>query len=348
MRDAEKAVIGLSGGVDSAVAALLLKNSGFNVLGVYLKSPFARDESGAARKAAEELGIGFHLSDIGEALFSKVCLPFVSEYARGRTPNPCVFCNSLVKFKALSAVADAFGAKRLATGHYAGTAFVPSQNRFALVPGKPGHDQSYMLYRLPGEVLARLLLPLGGMTKPEVRRLAGENGINAAHKPDSMEICFVPDGDRIGFIERYAQSAPVEGNFIDDVGAVLGPHRGIHRYTVGQRKGLGISMGAPVYISKIDSESGNITLSRPGGEYKKSVDIFDCVWSLETEREFEARIRVRHSKTFTPGTVTKTGGQTAEVYFPEGIRAPAPGQSLVCYVDIQGVGTAVAGGGIIE
>jgi tRNA-specific 2-thiouridylase len=343
-----KAVLGLSGGVDSSVSALLLKNAGYEVLGVYLKSSVTKDESEAARRAASDVGILYEEIDIGNSLFEQVCRPFISGYLSGKTPNPCVFCNPLVKFKALSEAAAAFGAEKIATGHYANIVFIPTQNRYALAPGQPGHDQSYMLYRVPQEILGKLVFPLGGKTKREVRQLATENGINAAQKPDSMEICFIKDGDRVGFIEKYAGKKPLCGNFIDREGKILGRHGGIHRYTVGQRKGLEISLGSPVYVSNIDPVTGDITLSEPGGEYKREVFFSDCVWNIETPDEFEAGIRVRHSKGFTAGTVRRNRDNTALASFPGGIRAPTPGQSLVCYIEIPGIGRVVAGGGRIE
>jgi tRNA-specific 2-thiouridylase len=205
-----------------------------------------------------------------------------------------------------------------------------------------------MLYRLPQEILGKIIFPLGDMTKPEVREIARQNNIKSAEKPDSMEICFIPDGDRAGFIEKHSEEKPLRGNFMDEDGRILGAHNGIHNYTVGQRKGLGISLGSPVYVSKIDPQTGNITLSVPGGEYKDCVKISDCVWSLDTPDEFEAEIRVRHSKIFTHGAVRKNTRGAAEVFFPNGIRAPAPGQSLVCYINLPEIGTVIAGGGIIE
>lgn len=344
-----RAVIGLSGGVDSCVSALMLKNAGYEVLGVYLKSElFKDDDSAGARRAAEDIGIGFKTADISASLFENVCRPFITEYLRGRTPNPCAYCNPLVKFKTLCAEADAFGAEKVATGHYAKIIFVPEQNRYAIAPGKPGHDQSYMLYRLPQEVLKRIVLPLSDLTKEDVRTIAAEKGLGAAEKPDSMEICFIPEGDRAAFIEKYAGEKPQGGNFIDEDGKILGKHGGIHRYTVGQRKHLGISLGSPVYVSKINAATGDVTLSAPGGEYRERVGISDCVWSLETPDAFEAEIRVRHAKGFTRGNVKKGKDGTAEVFFPDGVRAPTPGQSLVCYIMLPGTGTVIAGGGIID
>jgi tRNA-specific 2-thiouridylase len=347
-RKKPRVVLGLSGGVDSCVSALLLKNAGCEVLGVYLKSELFKDESAGARRAAEDIGIDFKTADISAPLFENVCRPFVDEYLRGRTPNPCARCNPLVKFKTLFAEADAVGAEKVTTGHYAKILFVPEQNRYAISPGKPGHDQSYVLYRLPQDYLKRILFPLCDMAKEEVRALAAEKGFGAAEKPDSMEICFIPDGDRAGFIEKYAGEKPRCGRFIGEDGKILGEHGGIHRYTIGQRKHLGISLGSPVYVSKIDAATGDITLSAPGGEYRDHVGISDCVWSLETPDAFEAEIRVRHSKGFARGKVQKGENGTAEVFFPDGIRAPAPGQSLVCYTSLPGVGTVIAGGGIIN
>lgn len=337
-----KVLLGLSGGVDSSLAALLLKEAGHEVVGVYLSSCLSRDESHAAEAAARFCGIGFETVDISRELEEKVCSYFVSEYCRGRTPSPCIVCNPLVKFKALFDAARRHGAELVATGHYARIGRT-AQGEPAVFTGKGRNDQSYMLCRLERETYESLVFPLGELSKEEVRALAEKRGIPTADKPDSMEICFIPSNDRIGFIEsRVPQSGRVGGNFTDGEGRILGPHGGIHRYTVGQRKGLGIALGYPAYVSAIHPETGDVVLKPSGGEFSREVTLGDCMWQLDRGRVFPAEIRVRHSAVFTSGTVERQGDR-ARLTFPDGVRAAAPGQFAVIYVD-----GAIAGSGVIE
>ena len=338
----KKAVLGLSGGVDSSLAAALLTEAGFAVTGVYLRAAQARDESGAAQAAADAVGIPLVIEDVTEALEREVCSYFAAEYGRGRTPSPCIRCNPRVKFARLTAAADRLGAETVATGHYARMLRLPG-GELAIGTGKGRSDQSYMLCRLDRALYPRLAFPLGGYEKSEIRAMAAARGIPAAARPDSMEICFIPDGDRIAFLERRLAGAEgLAGNFVDPSGRTIAPHGGLYRYTVGQRKGLGVALGAPVYVSDVDPDSGNVTLSPAGGEFSREVSVSDCLWHLPAEDRFEADVRVRHSAGFTRGTVTRTG-TGAELWFPDGIRAAAPGQEAVFYR-----GGAIVGCGTIR
>lgn len=337
-----KVVLGLSGGVDSSLAAYILKEQGFEVTGIYLKSELSRDESAEACEAAKNCGVDFRVEDITQELKEKVCEYFVSEYCSGRTPSPCIRCNPSVKFKTLLKVADGIGAEFVATGHYADIVRLPS-GELAVGTGRGRNDQSYMLCRLESSIYPRLRFPIGGFTKAQVRELAAARGIPSAQKPDSMEICFIPDNNRIGFIENWRGGTEgLSGSFVDGDGKILSPHAGIHRYTVGQRKGLGIALGYPAYVSDIDPESGNVTLMPSGGEYSTEISVSDCLWHIRTDECFEADVRVRHSAEFTRGIVRKLENG-AVVTFPNGVRAAAPGQSAVFYV-----AGAIAGCGTIE
>jgi len=322
-----KVLLGLSGGVDSAVAAALLLQGGAEVIGLFLHngSMCADADLAAARAVSGDIGIAFRVADISAALRERVELPFAEEYLRGRTPNPCVMCNPSVKFAALCAEADRIGAEWVATGHYAQLRPHPCGSLLLWDDGSP-RDQSYMLARLGADTLARCRFPLGGLSKDEVRRIAREKGISVAERPDSMEICFIPDNDYAAFVERTL-GVPPEGDFVDAEGNALGRHRGIHRYTVGQRKGLGIALGYPAYVSRIDAVNHRVVLAPAGGEYRQEVVLRDCLWHAPLPAAFDAQVKVRHTKRPATAEVIPGKGGTAEIRFEEPVRAPAPGQT---------------------
>jgi tRNA-specific 2-thiouridylase len=318
----ERIVLGLSGGVDSAVAARILAERGFEVLGLYLDIGTGGED--AARQAARELGIDFAVRDIRSELEAKVCAPFAEGYLRGETPNPCVLCNPSVKFPALLRYADEVGARYVATGHYARC------ENGRLFMSKSANDQSYMLAMLTKEQLRRCVFPLGDMPKTEVRAMAGEGGLSAAGKADSMEICFVPDGDWAAFIERRGVTPP-EGDFVDPEGNVLGRHRGIHRYTIGQRKRLGIALGQRMFVSAIDPERNTVTLSEGGDLYARSAEAESVNWLIERpEGEIECLARVRHSRALAEAKL-RAAERGFSLEFEQPVRAPVPGQAAVCY-----------------
>jgi len=323
-----RAVLGLSGGVDSAVAGRLLRTD-YDVTGLYLSiGPEAAGEEDA-RAVAEGLGIPFRVMDISQALEEHVKGPFAAEYLAGRTPLPCARCNPLVKFPALLALADEIGAQFVATGHYARVERRGA--RAVLKKGLSANDQSYMLSRLPQNVLRRVIFPLGDYEKGSVRALAGEFGIPVAKKPDSMEICFIPDDDYAAWLERRGCALP-PGDFVSPEGEALGRHRGIHRYTLGQGRGLGVPGPHRYFVSRLDVETNTITLS--DGSDLGRTEIF-CVspnWigleGLTGPRE--AAVRFRHSRSETACTIRPQGdGVRVEAHTP--VRAPTPGQLAVFY-----------------
>ena len=317
-------ILGLSGGVDSAVAARLLREAGHRVHGLYLDIglPRGREE---AEAAAESLGIPLTVRDIRAALEERVCAPFAAAYCRGETPNPCILCNPAVKFRALLELADGLGAPWVATGHYA------ALRDGALCKGRPENDQSYMLCRLERGQVARLLLPLGRYTKVQVRAMAADFGLPVAGKPDSMEICFIPDGDYAAWLERRGCACP-PGDLLDETGQVIGRHRGIHRYTLGQRRGLGFAAGRRVFVSDIDPARNTVTLSGGDGLWVSEAFAGDVNW-LETPLEgpFRAMVKIRHSRGETPALVMPTEGGV-QLRFETPVRAPVPGQSAVGYL----------------
>ena len=321
----EKVVLGLSGGVDSSVAAARLQKAGLEVHALYLDIGLGGEAS--ARETAEQLGLPFTVKNIAQQLEEQVCKPFCREYLAGRTPIPCARCNPTVKFPALFRWAEEVGAQFVATGHYA--RIRQTEHGPALCRGAHTNDQAYMLARLPRQWLGRLLFPIGGYEKTQVRELARGYGIPVADKPDSMEICFIPQGDYAAWLDQRGQ-VPPPGDFVDRDGHVLGRHLGIHHYTIGQRRGLGIPAAHRLFVSAIRPTENQVVLS-------DGTDLMaDVVWGEELnllaplEEEAEVTVRLRHSKTETPAVFYREGsGGRLELKLPA--RAPTPGQLAVLY-----------------
>lgn len=316
-----KVVLGLSGGVDSAVAARLLTAQGYAVTCLYLDNGVGDPQP--AREAAGELGLPFSVRDIRGELEEKVCKPFAAAYLAGRTPSPCALCNPTVKFSALLEEADRIGAQFIATGHYARA----EQGR--LLRGTAANDQSYLLARLTKEQLVRCIFPLGELDKSQVRELARGYGLTAAHTPDSMEICFVPGDDYAAWLEGRGCAAPA-GDFVDPQGNVLGRHRGIHRYTLGQGSGLGISGPHKYYVSAIRPQTNEVVLSDGSDLLRSEILVSGLHWLTE-DRPQRVTARFRHSRGETPATLEPLGEDKALVHTDEGVRAPTPGQLAVFY-----------------
>jgi tRNA-specific 2-thiouridylase len=335
MRD-NAVVLGLSGGVDSAVAARLLLEQGYEIHPLWLDIGLGGGED--ARQVAQSLGLPFYRADIQAQLEEAVCTPFAQDYLAGRTPLPCARCNPAVKFHALLSLADQLGIRWVATGHYARAEHGgPEGDR--LLRGRPANDQSYMLARLTRAQLSRVLFPLGGYEKTHVRALARGYGIPVADKPDSMEICFIPDGDYASWLERRGITPP-PGEFVDREGRVLGRHRGIHHYTLGQRRGLGISAASRLFVSAIRPEQNQVVLSTGEDLYVERAYCEQLNWLLPEapEGQLEGTVRLRHSKGETPVTLRITEG-AGEMQFHTPARAPTPGQLAVFYQGDQVLGS---------
>ena len=330
----DKVVLGFSGGVDSAVCAALLKEQGWEVHGLYLDNAGADARQDAVETAAF-LGIPLRVLDVKDELEKTVCAPFCASYLRGETPNPCILCNPAMKFKNLLAEADRIGAAKIATGHYA------RAENAALYKGLPSNDQSYMLCRIRREQLGRLILPLGGLEKTQTRAIAETLELPVAHKKDSMEICFIPDKDYIGWLSRRV-ALPPPGDFMLH-GAVVGRHEGVHRWTVGQRL-PGLIDGRKVYVSRIDAGRNVIELALWEELFKTEVLARDFHWLIDTpEQPIRASVRVRHTKWEEPPcTVTPLPDGGVRIVCDTPVRAPAAGQSAVLYD-----GARVLGGGFI-
>ena len=330
-----KVVLGFSGGVDSAVSAVLLQRAGFAVHGVYLDNTGleARRE---AVEAASRMGVELTVVDVHAELEALVCRPFTDCYLRGETPNPCVLCNRALKFPALLKEADRVGAELVATGHYA------RAENGALYKGRPANDQSYMLCRLTKEQVRRLTLPLGPWEKTQVRALASELGLPAAHKKDSMEICFIPDRDYVSWLSKRA-ALPGPGDFVFH-GQVVGRHEGVVRWTVGQRV-PGLYEGRKLYVASIDAAENRIELALWEELFQTELLAADFNWLIEPPlaKDISASVRVRHTKWEEPRCLALAlEGGSARISCETPVRAPAPGQSAVLYD-----GERLLGGGFI-
>ena len=334
MNQEKRVVLGLSGGVDSAVCLALLREQGYDVTGLYLENGVSPDGARDAQAVADRFGINLLVADIRAELEEKVCAPFEAAYRAGQTPNPCILCNPTLKFKTLLDCADRLDAQYIATGHYART------ENGGLYKGHPANDQSYMLCRLLPEQVQRLLLPLGGYAKTETRALAERFGIPVARKPDSMEICFIPDKDYAGWMARRSP-LPGPGDFVLD-GEVIGQHDGICHYTVGQRR-PGLVNDRKVYIAHIDAKTNTIRLAYWDDLFHTTVRARDFNWIVpKPSAPKRATVRVRHTKWENPPCTVYPEGDTVRIECDEPVRAPAPGQSAVLYD-----GEKVLGGGFI-
>lgn len=355
----KKVVIGMSGGVDSSVAAYLLKEQGYEVIGVTMQmwhdNAFNSSESREnltgkavedARKVASALGIVHYVMDFGQCFEEKVIKNFINEYIAGRTPNPCVVCNRHVKWEALLQRAASLGAEYIATGHYARITEC-ANGRYAVYSSvTEAKDQTYALYNLTQEQLAHTLMPIGEFDKDEIRKIASTMNLEVASKPDSMEICFIPDNDYASFICRRTGHTPKEGNYVDLSGNIIGRHRGIIHYTVGQRKGLGLSMGEPCFVTEIRPETNEIVIGKSSDVMSNIVyaDKLNFMAIPEITDGMNAVAKIRYSHKGAPCRLYMNDKSTVKCVFNEAQRAVTPGQALVFYNN----GIVLGGGTIIK
>ena len=354
----KRVVVGMSGGVDSSVAAWLLKEQGYDVIGVTMQiwqdeEEKLQEENGGccgltavddARRVAASLDIPYYVMNFKREFKENVIDYFVDEYIGGRTPNPCIACNRFVKWESLLKRSMDIGVDYIATGHYARVEQLPN-GRYAVRTSATGRkDQTYALYNLTQEQLKRTLMPVGGYTKEEIREMAAKMNLPVAHKPDSQDICFVPDGDYASFIEKTADQTFPQGNFVLADGTIVGRHNGIIHYTVGQRKGLGIAMGYPVFVLAIRPETNEVVLGKAEESLSRYVRAdrinFMSVEDLKEPKKVWAKIRYNHKGAWC--TVERTGEDEILCTFDEPLRAAAPGQAVVLYD-----GEYVLGGGTI-
>ena len=344
----KKAMIAMSGGVDSSVAAYLIKEKNYKAAGATLKLylPDGIDKSEDvedAKKVAARLGMEHYTFDMREEFKEQVIARFIDAYENGLTPNPCVFCNRHIKFDMLLDCANELGYEYIVTGHY--SQIVEENGRFLLKKGlDPTKDQSYVLYLLTQRQLSHTLFPLGSMSKAEAREIAQREGFINARKKDSQDICFVPDGKYAEFIEEYCNKTYPKGKFVDRDGNILGEHKGIIRYTIGQRKGLGLALPQPMYVCSTSLEDNTVILGYNDDLFSKSLDATDInlIAYDKLNAPIKVNAKIRYSQKEQPATVWQTAENSLHIEFDEPQRAITKGQSVVLYDD-----DYVVGGGII-
>jgi len=372
MSSTETIAVAMSGGVDSSTVAAMLRAEGRNVIGLTMQLWNQRrlaghegmpesvqgrccsiDDVYDARRVAETLGIPYYVVNHEERFERDVVRPFVEEYLAGRTPIPCSLCNNHLKFDQLLIVAQQIGADQIATGHYAQVVFDEELNRWLLKrPADKSKDQTYFLFGLTQEQLGRTLFPLGGMTKPEVRELARKHHLVIAEKPDSQEICFVPGGDYKRFLEAYLTEQGdrptgemLGGEMVTTDGKVIGEHAGVHNFTVGQRKGLGVATGSPLYVIQIKNDTRQVVVGKDEELYSRTLSArrVNLISTAELREPMRVAVKIRHKHQPAPAMIESAGPDEVRVTFDDPQRALTPGQAAVFYD-----GDIVVGGGWIE
>jgi tRNA-specific 2-thiouridylase len=380
MLNSETIAVAMSGGVDSSAVAAMLRAEGHNIIGLTMQLWNQRrlaghegmpesvqgrccsiDDVYDARRVAETLGIPYYVVNHEERFERDVVRPFVEEYLAGRTPIPCSLCNNHLKFDQLLIVARQIGADKVATGHYAQVVFDERLNRWLLKrPADKSKDQTYFLFGLTQEQLSRTLFPLGGMTKPEVRELARKHSLAIAEKPDSQEICFVPGGDYKRFLEAYLSEhgdkttgiagqkiagEVIAGEMVTTDGKVIGEHAGVHNFTVGQRKGLGVATGSPLYVIQINNQTRQVVVGKNEELYSRTLRArrVNLMSTAELREPMRVAVKIRHKHQPAPAMIESAGPDDVLVTFDEPQRALTPGQAAVFYD-----GDIVVGGGWIE
>ncbi|MCP4728167.1 MAG: tRNA 2-thiouridine(34) synthase MnmA [bacterium] len=357
-------VVAMSGGVDSSLTAVLLKDSGYNVVGITMRLWDEEDPDRAAfsdnpccsieladgaRAVCDQIGVPHYVVDFREVFREEVIDDFYRQYRMGMTPNPCVRCNTLIKWQPLVKKKEMLGADYIATGHYARCIYNETDDIYELHRGKDlSKDQTYFLWGLNGEQLKNTLLPLGEYTKEKVRELAAKYDLPTAQRPESMEVCFIPDNNYRNFIRDRLEKEGIEtsaGDILDTQGNLLGKHKGHHNYTIGQRKGLGIAIGRPAYVKSIIPEDNVIVIADDDEllSDRLSADSMNWINGVPKEEKFRAEVKIRYRDPGKEAFVIPDGDSKIRVEFIQPVRAVTPGQSVVIYA-----GDRVLGGGLIK
>src|SRR6056297_3611277 len=351
--------VAMSGGVDSSLTAILLREQGHDIIGLTAKILMCEEMDGSeprydvccspesindARRVALEAGFSHHIVNVEDDFSREIVDPFCGEYLRGRTPSPCIHCNARIKFRHLMDRAAELGCQAMATGHYAGVDQTP-EGRYYVTAGKdPVKDQSYFLFSLSQQILEYVIFPLGSYTKQDIRRMAREHSLHVAERPESQEICFIPDDDYPAYIQRHTGITPPPGDIVDTTGKVIGSHRGIHRYTIGQRRGLGIAAPHPLYVVEIDAENNTIIAGPRDALNRDGLTAANISYMKTTSlHDIHARVKTRSTQTPFKAALTEENGEV-RVLFDEPHTGITPGQAAVFY-DEKG---NILGGGWIK
>ncbi len=342
-KNKEKVLLGMSGGVDSSVTAHILKKQGYDVIGAYMQL-WAKEPNKDAKEVTEKLGIPFYIFDMQKQFKQYVINYFISEYQNGRTPNPCVACNRYIKFGALLDKANELGIEYLATGHYARIEEV--DNRYLLKKARDEtKDQTYFLYTLNQTQLSKSIFPLGEYKKKKIREIAKEIGLEVSSKPDSQEICFIKDNDHYSFIQEYGSQKEKKGDIIDKQVNILGYHDGLSKFTIGQRRGLGVITGKPMYVVDLEANTNRVVLGSNRDLFEKELVANTLNWiSIDRlEKSLKVKAKIRSQATQSDCTITPIDKKSVRVTFDKPQRAITKGQSIVFYDN-----DYVLGGGVIS
>lgn len=353
----KRVLLGMSGGVDSSVSAILLKQQGYEVIGITMKLWEADEDKQEgsccnlsstldAKKVCDTLGIPHYTLNFKDEFQDKVIDNFICEYANCRTPNPCIECNKYLKFGAMYKKAKELGCNYIATGHYAKAEYDERYKQYVLKKSNSiKKDQSYVLYNIEKDLLSHIIFPLGNFeSKDEIREIARQNNLIVANKPDSEDICFIPDGDYKKFLEEHSDIKPKEGNIVNRQGKILGKHTGLYNYTIGQRKGLGISYKAPLFVLGFNKEKNEVIVGEEQELYRKEMKVDNVNLLLEDRiyNPIDVTVKIRYSSKQAEAVINQTEDDIIQVIFKEPQRGITPGQSAVFYID-----DVVFGGGKI-
>lgn len=335
----KRVLLGMSGGVDSSVSALLLQKQGYEVVGITMLL-CSGEESQAiqdARNICKKLNIEHYVYDLQNEFKENVIKDFIKKYEECLTPNPCIKCNRYMKFGYMYQKAKELNCNYIATGHYAKKEFSEEYNKYVIKKSNAGKkDQTYVLYNIPSEMVEHVLFPLSDFeSKDEIRKIATDNGLVTANKPDSQEICFIPDNDYVNFLERHNIQGMKHGKIINREGVILGKHQGLHRYTIGQRRGMGISSSTPLYVIELNKEKNQLIVGKEEELYTDTVKVIDtnCILFDNFENGMRVDAKIRYSAPAKEATIFVNEDNSLTVKFDEKVRAVTPGQAIVFYIN---------------